>query len=247
MNAQQIAITTADGLSQTFICHPKTGGPHPVVLFLMDAPGIREELRDMARRLAGEGYYVMLPNLYYRAGVMELGPLPQDPEAPARKRAMDLMYSLTIPLVLDDLEVLIEHADRDPAADASRMGTVGYCMSGQFAINAAARFPDRVKAAASIHGTFLVTDVADSPHLAARRTGAELYFACAEIDRWFPAERVEPLARDLADHGVDARVELYPGVEHGFVFPQRPAYDAASAERHWDRLLDLFGRRLAAG
>lgn len=245
MKEHQIAIGTADGASETFICHPESGGPHPVVLFLMDAPGIREELRDMARRLAGQGYYVLLPNLYYRAGVLELGPIQPDPESPVRKKAMALMSSLTIPMVLDDAEVLLEHAVGDPAADASRVGVVGYCMSGQFAINAAARFPDRVKAAASIHGTFLMTDADDSPHLAARKTSAELYFACAEIDRWFPACQVEPLARDLADHGVNARVELYPKVEHGFVFPARPAYEEAAAERHWERLGDLFGRTLS--
>ncbi|MBV9329947.1 MAG: dienelactone hydrolase family protein, partial [Alphaproteobacteria bacterium] len=91
MNERQIAIPTRDGACSTFICHPERGGPFPCVFFFMDAPGIREELRDMARRLATVGYYVMLPNLYYRAGVMELGQLPADPDAPERKRMMDLM------------------------------------------------------------------------------------------------------------------------------------------------------------
>ena len=135
----------------------------------MDAPAIREELRDMARRLATSGYYVMLPNLYYRSGVMELGPLPADPEAPERKRMFELMASLNIPLVMEDTTALLAYADGQSAARKDLVGSVGYCMSGRYAINAATHFPDRVKAAASIYGTHLATDQPDSPHLAAAR------------------------------------------------------------------------------
>ncbi|MBP7704570.1 MAG: dienelactone hydrolase family protein [Caulobacter sp.] len=246
MIERRLDIATPDGVCPTFVVHPERGGPRPVVLFLMDAPAIREELRDMARRLATSGWYVMLPNLYHRAGVDELWPFPMDPEAPERKRMFALMDSLSIPLVMRDCEGMLAFADADPAADASRVGAVGYCMSGPFAIATAAAFPERVRAAASIHGVALMTEAADSPHLAARGRDAGFYFACAQIDRWFPEEKVGPLAADLKAHGVDAEVELYPGVEHGFVFPQRPAYDKASAERHWERLLALFARRLAA-
>jgi len=89
-----------------------------------------------------------------------------------------------------------------------------------------------------------MTDRPDSPHLLARQTDAELYFACAQIDRWFPEEAIAPLRDDLAANGVKAEVELCPGVEHGFVFPKRAAYDKAAAERHWERILALFARRL---
>lgn len=245
MIEQQIDIPTADGAVTTFIVHPDRGGPHPVILFYMDAPAIREELRDMARRLATSGYYVVLPNLYYRSGVMELGPLPRDANDPARQRMMDLMASLTIPMIMRDTKALIDFVDADEAASKGPMGAVGYCMSGQFAINAAAHFPDRIAAAASIYGVRLVTDQGDSPHLAARKAKAELYFGCAEIDHWAPLEMVETLTQALAAAEVDAEVELYPKVEHGFAFPQRPAYDKAAAERHWQRLLALFRRRLA--
>ena len=104
---QQIEIPTKDGHTTTFISHPERGGPHPIILFYMDAPAIREELRDMARRLATSGYYVMLPNLYYRSGVMELGPLPADPESPERKRMFELMASINIPLVMEDTKALL--------------------------------------------------------------------------------------------------------------------------------------------
>jgi carboxymethylenebutenolidase len=241
---RQIEIPTRDGRTTTFISHPERGGPHPLILFYMDAPAIREELRDMARRLATSGYYVMLPNLYYRAGVMELGPLPADPESPERKRMFELMASINIPLVMEDTRALLAYADGEAAARKDLVGSVGYCMSGRYAINAATHFPDRVRAAASIYGTHLVTDQPDSPHLAAGKTSAELYFACAETDIYAPMEVIEKLRQTMK--GANAEVEIYPGTHHGFAFPKRPVYDRDAAERHWERLLALYRRNLAA-
>lgn len=244
MIEQTLDIATRDGATTTFIVHPDRDGPHPLILFYMDAPAIREELRDMARRLASAGYYVMLPNLYYRAGVLELGPLSPDPNDPGRARMMELMNGLSIAMVMDDTDALVAFAQGQAAASTAKIGCVGYCMSGQFSINAAARHADKVRAAASIYGTFLVTDKSDSPHLAARKAKGELYFACAEIDRWAPLATVQALGQSLAADKINAEVELYPKVEHGFAFPQRGAYDKASAERHWQRLNALFARNL---
>jgi carboxymethylenebutenolidase len=244
MIEQIVDIPTKHGATTTFIVHPEREVPHPVVLFFMDAPAIREELRDMARRMATVGYYVMLPNLYYRSGVLELKDLPSLPEAESRTRMFDLMGSLSIPLVMSDADGLLNFADLDPAASKGKIATVGYCMSGQFAINFAARYPDRVAAAASIYGVQLVTDQADSPHLAAQKAKAELYFACAEHDPYAPLEMVQALEASLKSRA-RAEVELYPGVHHGFAFPQRSAaYDKAAAERHWERLFALWRRTL---
>lgn len=242
---QQIEIPTKDGHTTTFISHPERGGPFPVILFYMDAPAIREELRDMARRLATSGYYVMLPNLYYRAGVMELGPLPADPEAPERKRMFELMASINIPLVMEDTKALLAYAEKDKAANTKIVGAVGYCMSGRYAVNAATHFPDRVKAAASIYGTHLVTDQPDSPHIASRKTKAELYFGCAETDIYAPMETIEKLRETMSADKASAEVEIYPGTHHGFAFPKRPVYHRDAAERHWERLLALYRRSLA--
>jgi len=241
MLERQIDIPTAHGATTTFVVHPERGGPHPPILFFMDAPAIREELRDMARRLASAGYYVMLPNMYYRAGVMELGAL-TDPGA--RDRMFELMNGLTIPLVMSDAAALIDFIDADPAARPGGIGTLGYCMSGQYAVNAAAAFPSRVVAAASLYGVRLVTDEADSPHLMARATKAEVYFGCAEIDHWAPLEMVEQLSASLSDQGERVEVELYPKVEHGFAFPGRAAYNKDAAERQWERLVALYRRNL---
>jgi len=118
MIERQLDIATRDGNCTTFIVHPDRGGPHPVILFLMDAPAIREELRDMARRFATSGYYVMLPNLYYRAGVMELGPRALLPDTPERKQMADLMMGLGIAQVMDDCAGMLAFADSDMAANA---------------------------------------------------------------------------------------------------------------------------------
>ena len=241
---QQIEIPTKDGHTTTFISHPERDGPHPVILFYMDAPAIREELRDMARRLATSGYYVMLPNMYYRSGVMELGPINPDPESPERKRMFELMASINIPLVMEDTRALLAYADKQAAARTDIVGSVGYCMSGRYAINAATHFPGQVKAAASIYGTHLVTDQPDSPHLAAGKTKAELYFGCAETDVYAPMEIIEKLKRAM--QGAHAEVEIYPGTHHGFAFPKRPVYHRDAAERHWERLLALYRRNLSS-
>jgi carboxymethylenebutenolidase len=243
MIEKQIAVATRDGQMSTFICYPERG-LHPVIIFFMDAPGIREELRDMARRLATAGYYVLLPNLYYRSGVEELGQFVGELGAPVREKIMKLMASLTMTRVMEDTDALLAFAENDQAAWRGPIGCVGYCMSGQYAVCAAARHPDRVAAAASIYGVRLVTDEPDSPHLAARRAKAELYFAWAEKDHYAPLDLMEPLRQSLRDGAVNAEVELYSGVDHGFAFPQRPAYDKVAAERHWERLFALYARAL---
>ena len=233
---QQIEIPTSDGHVTTFISHPERDGPHPVILFYMDAPGIREELRDMARRLATSGYYVMLPNMYYRSGVMEFGPLPADPESPERKRMFQLMASINIPLVMEDTRALLAYADGQSGARTDIVGSVGYCMSGRYAINAATHFPGRVNAAASIYGT----------HLAGQKTKAELYFGCAETDIYAPMEIIEKVKQSMKEDGANAEVEIYPGTHHGFAFPKRPVYNKDAAERHWERLLALYRRNLSS-
>ena len=243
---QQIEIPTKDGHTTTFITHPERDGPHPLIIFYMDAPAIREELRDMARRLGTSGYYVMLPNMYYRAGVMELGPINPDPESPERKRMFGLMNSLTIPLVMEDTKALLAYASGQNAARTDIVGTVGYCMSGQYAVNAATHFPGQVKAAASMYGTRLATDAADSPHLAGTKTKAELYFGCAETDVYAPQELIDKLQAQMKADGAHAEVEIYPGTHHGFAFPKRPVYHRDAAERHWERLLALYRRNLSS-
>ena len=244
MIERQIEIVTPDGPMNTFICHPERDSPHPAIIFFMDAPGIREELRDMARRLGTVGYYVMLPNLYYRANVEELGSVVGEANLATRQKALQLMATINIPMVMQDVDALLAFAAADKAASRGPMGCVGYCMSGQYAINAAVRHRQRIRAAASIYGVALVSDKPDSPHLAAQRTDARLYFGCAENDQYAPREMIDQLRAELDAKGGNAVVEIYPGTAHGFAFASRPVYDKAAAERHWERLFTLFGAAL---
>src|SRR6185312_17266252 len=120
-----------------------------------------------------------------------------------------LMHSLTIPLVMEDTRGLLAHAETQKAANTKIIGTVGYCMSGRYAVNAATHFPDRIKAAASMYGVQLATDRPDSPHLAAGKTKAELYFGCAETDVYAPQEIIDKLKEGMK--GSKNEVEIYPG------------------------------------
>jgi carboxymethylenebutenolidase len=244
MIERQIEIVTRDGRMNTFVCHPERDSPHPAIIFFMDAPGIREELRDMARRLGTVGYYVMLPNLYYRSNVEELGAVVGEANVATRQKALQLMATINIPMVMQDVDALLAFAAEDKAASRGPMGCVGYCMSGQYAINAAARHKERIRAAASIYGVELVSDKPGSPHLALQRTDARLYFGCAENDSYAPLPMIEQLRAEIDAKGANAEVEIYPGTAHGFAFASRPVYDKPAAERHWERLFALFGAAL---
>jgi carboxymethylenebutenolidase len=238
---REVDIPTADGSMNTFVTHPEEGGPHPVVFFYMDAPGKREELHDMARRLGTAGYYVILPNLYYRRDRNFRMGTGED----ARKVMFEHMNSLDRAKVLTDTAALFDFVSRDPAARAGKVGGVGYCMSGPFAFWAAAEYPDRVAAAASFHGVRLCTDNPESPHRYADRIKAEVYVGCAQTDVWAPTEMIAALDENLKKTPLKYRIEWYPETHHGFVFPKREGmYHKLSAERHWERLLALLGRNL---
>jgi carboxymethylenebutenolidase len=245
MIEHSVDITTDAGEMETFICRPERHGPFPPVFLLMDAPGIREELRNMARRLATVGYYVLLPNLYYRAGRDTIyGPAVLDEGSAERERMRAVRTKMTIPPVMDDLAAMLAFADRQNEVKRGPAGCHGYCMSGPYALAAAARYPERIAAAASYYGTRLVSDAQESPHLSLGKVRGELYIACAEHDNLAPLPMVEELRMLFRDAGTAGEIELYPGVHHGFAFPQRWCYDGPAAERHWERLLSLYRRRL---
>ena len=237
MIEQDIDITTADGAMNTFITRPSGDGPYPIVMFLMDAPGKREELHDMARRFATVGYYVMLPNLYYRrVRDFVMGP-------DKREEMFGHMNALTNAMVCEDIQVLFDHAAQDDGASDGVAGCVGYCMSGPFAFAAASAFPDRIVASASLHGVRLFSDADDSPHLDAHKIKGEMYIGCAETDEWAPKEMIEGLDKYLADTGITYQVEWYADTHHGFVFPQREGiYHKVAAERHWEQLFAMYRR-----
>lgn len=238
MLEQHFDLTTDDGAMPTWVIRPEGDGPYPVALFLMDAPGMRQEIRDMASRLGTAGYYVMTSQLYYREvreyNVFETGD---------RDRMFELMSNLSNEMVNRDAGSMIEHARQDPAADTSKIGVVGYCMSGPFAIMVAAAH-EPVVAAASFHGVRLVADADDSPHKHLDAVNGEVYVGAAETDDYAPPEMIDAFDAALTASSATGQVEWYPGTEHGFSFAERPQYDRAASERHWERLHDLFARNL---
>jgi carboxymethylenebutenolidase len=238
---RQIDVPTPDGTMPTFVFHPEQDGPHPVVLYLMDAPGIRPALRDMASRLATAGYYVLLPYLYYRGGpYREFGQSDEDMHA-----RRDLMGSVTPTSIVGDAQALLEMADGDPAARGGVVGAVGFCMSGGLVISLARALPDRVAAVASIHGAWMVRDDPDSPHLGLDAVTAEVHLAWVDGDPTAPNDTI-PVMRDALDAaGVRHTFDLVTGAQHGFA-PPGERYDRTASERHWERVHSLLRRNVDA-
>lgn len=244
MTEENYKLATADGVLPFYLARPDHG-THPLIILYMDAYGIRQELRDMALRLASSGYCVALPNLYYRIAGEELGPIPEPDEFDRLELLNTCVQSLTIVDVMDDTKSLVVEIERLGIARTDRVGTVGYCMSGRFAVAAAARFPSKVKAAVSVYGTWLVSKDPESPHLAATKAPGRVLFLCAEEDHWVPPAVVAQLREHLSR--VDtAAVEVFAGTSHAFAFPSRRQYDRVAAARHWERLNRIFGETLGA-
>ena len=245
MIERTLEVPTKDGQMETFICHPERGGPVPAVFLMMDAPGIREELRDMARRLASVGYYVLLPHLYYRAGRDAVyGPDVLTHGSEEHKRMRAVRSKMTIPPIMDDVAAMLAFVDAQKEVKRRAVGIHGYCMSGPYALAAAARYPDRIAAAASFYGTWLVSDAVESPHLTLAKAKGELYISCAEHDDLAPPDMVKELKALFDRSGNSGELEIQMGVHHGFAFPQRWCYDKPAAERHWERLFALYHRCL---
>ena len=151
---------------------------------------------------------------------------------------------MTIPPVMKAVAAMLDFIDRQSEVKHRQVGCHGYCMSGPYALAAAARYPERVAAAASFYGTWLVSDAQESPHLSLGKVKGELYIACAEHDELAPLPMVDELRTLFQRAGSPGEIELYRGVHHGFAFPERWCYDKPAAERHWERLIALYRRRL---
>jgi len=240
MIQRDIDVETADGVMKTFVHHPSHGGPHPIVLYLMDAPSIRPALQEMAARLASAGYYVMLPYLFYRGGpYREFGMTDEDMHA-----RQELMKTVSPTGILSDAGALLAVAEEDPAASGGAFGAVGFCMSGGLTVAIAKAMPDRMAAAASIHGAWLVRDTDDSPHLGLERARAEMYFAWCDNDPTAPVADLDKMRVALDAAGVRYTVDFLDDAVHGFAPPGSERYNRAASELHWERVHSLLRRTL---
>jgi carboxymethylenebutenolidase len=210
-----------------------------------DAGGFRDAMKQMAARLAGFGYVVVLPDVYYRHGDWKpftMQTVFSDPEA--RDRLMSMAASVTPDKYASDAAAFLEFLEGCPEVQGDRFGVCGYCMGGRAALIVAGRHPERIAAAASFHGGGLATDQPTSPHLLADRIRATVLVAAAENDATFPVEQAELLEQSLTAAGVDHKIEFYPAA-HGFAVPDSSSYDEQAAERHLVALRDLFSATLS--
>ena len=242
MRERNVDIPTADGRMDTFITHPEGSGPYPVVILYMDAPGIRGELYDFARRVGTVGYLCLVPDLYYREGRIRI--TADQLNDAMRRQLRAIWHNMSNAMVLEDTRSILHFLAEQPAAAGGPLGCIGYCMSGQWVLSAAGTFPDRFRATATLHGVRHVTDKPDSPHLLAPRFRGELYAGFAEHDHAVPQAEVDALALALRCAGVRHQVEVHPGTRHGYSFPERAAYDKPAAERNWERIFAMFHRQI---
>lgn len=240
MIEREFDVTTPEGEMKTFIYHPEHNGPHPVVLYLMDAPSIRPALKEMASRLASAGYYVMLPYLFYRGGPFREFGL-EDEDMHQRR---ELMGTVNPTNILSDADALLAVAGEDAAAADGKIGAVGFCMSGGLVISLARAMPERVAAVASIHGAWLVRETPDSPHLDLDSVQAEIYFGWCDNDPTAPEEHVPVMREALDAAGINYTLDWLTDALHGYAPPGGERYNRAASELHWERVHALFRRHL---
>ncbi|MEU7133243.1 dienelactone hydrolase family protein [Streptomyces sp. NPDC046261] len=241
MPTKMLRIPTADGQADAFAAFPDHGERHPGVLMYADGFGIRPVLREMARELAGHGYFVLVPNVFYRHGPAPVIELPEHIGEEARPAVFDqlmpLIEALTTERVLRDADAYVRFLTTQPEVSAGPVAVTGYCIGGLLAVRTAAAHPGLVAAVAGFHGPV----GADGPDALAAIT-ARVHFGHAEGD--LTPDALGELNRALDAAGVDYTSEIYPGTIHGFTMSDTDAFNPAALRLHWDRLLPLLDRTL---
>jgi carboxymethylenebutenolidase len=247
MSRQDVSIPTPDGDARAFAFTPDEGrGPWPAVIMFMDGPAIRPTLFDMAQRLASYGYYVLLPDMFWRVGPYEPVNLKEAFKDDESRRTFfgKFMSSTNPEKSMRDVRAFLDWLSDQPKARADKVGVTGYCMGGGIAFRAAGTYPDRIAAAAAFHPGNLATDAEDSPHLLAPYIKARVLVAGGDEDRSFDDAQKDRLAQALRVAGVKSEVTIYRGARHGYAPPDMPVYDREASERHWREMVALFDSTL---
>ncbi|MFF4476949.1 dienelactone hydrolase family protein [Streptomyces sp. CY1] len=250
MPTKTLLIPTPDGQADAFAAFPDRGGRHPGVLMYPDAFGVRPVLEEMAHELAGHGYYVLVPNFYYRHGPAPVIELPEHIDEETRPAVIGQLMPLleahiTTERVLRDADAYLTFLTAQPEVSAGPVAVTGYCIGSLLALRTAAAHPDQVAAVAGFHPGFVVTDAPDSPHRLVPKLTAEVHLGLAEGD--LSPEVISELYQALDAAGVGHTCEIYPDTLHGFTMSDTDAFSTAGRKRHWDRLLSLLDRTVAAG
>ncbi|MEJ2598577.1 MAG: dienelactone hydrolase family protein [Anaerolineales bacterium] len=245
MIEEKVQISTKDGVSNGWLIHPEGDGPWPGVIHFTDIGGIRPAQHEMARRLAGEGYCVLMPNVFYRSGEPPMFDAETRSNNELRmKRFREQGEPLTAEAEESDAETYIDFLENQDAAAKGAFGAVGYCFTGSFALRTAATRADKIAAIASFHGGGLYSDEPSSPHQVLPRVKARLYFGHAVEDRSMPSQAIDKFEQALADWGGHYESEVYDDSHHGWTVPDSPVYNQPQAERAYTKLTELFAETL---
>ena len=222
---------------------PASDGPHPLIVMFMDKPGIREALRAFGRRLAANGYDVILPDLYHRHGRMiGYGPADLAVNPGANDQLMSLLMSLTDEGIQNDLDAALGAVAADrPAGPGEPAGCIGFCLGARAVFRTMMRLPEQFTAGAMWHPSFLVDDKPDSPHLTAGSLAGSLYAGFGEADRMMSVASMTPFIEAVSALGDRVTVDILPGADHAYTWPDAPSYNEAGAERAWSQTIALFG------
>jgi carboxymethylenebutenolidase len=252
MRERFVEIKRAEGVMEAFVTYPEESGPYPAVIIYMDIWGVREELYDIARRVGTVGYYCMVPDFYYRHGrrihiefrnernqTISINRLDGE-----KLREIQARPKLTNKMVTDDTGAILEFLKTADSVQPGGVGAIGFCMGGRYVICAAGTYPDKIIASASLHGTSLISNRADSPHRLAAKLRGEFYCGFAEHDSHAPLPMVEELEKLLKPCQVRYRFTVHPGTEHGYSLPERDVYDKRATERDWELIFAMLRRQL---
>jgi carboxymethylenebutenolidase len=249
----EVEIKTPSGMCDASLAYPGGSGQWPGVILFVDALGLRPAMRDMARRLAQNGYAVLVPNPYYRSTKAPgLPPGFSFSNPKDREKLAALRAPLTAQAVVADATAYVQFLDTQrPVKQSAKMGVVGYCMGGSMTMRTAAALPDRIGAGASLHGGGLVTDQPDSPHLLVPQIKASYYFGIAANDAAGEPEAKTKLREAFDAARLPAKIEVYAGCLHGWCVQDmppspdgKPIYNEAQAERAWNELIALYKQSL---
>jgi len=248
MDNRTLDITTEDGVADAYLVRPEGAGPWPGVLVYQDAFGPRPRLFEMADRIAEQGYVVLVPNLFYRAGRAPLFDLDGLQDAEQRGKIFEQIFplvgQLTPDVITRDSKAYLDFLAAQQGVAPGPVGIVGYCMGGLNALRAMEAFPDRIAALGSFHAGRVVSDAPDSAHLAVGKITGEAYFAHADNDSSMTPENIATLEAALDAAGVTYGSEVYEGAPHGFTMADTASYNEAGEKRHWENLFALLARAL---
>jgi carboxymethylenebutenolidase len=240
-----IDVETPDGVADCYLTQPDDGAAHPGVLFVIDAIGLRQQIKDMADRIATRGYVVLAPNIFYRSGRAPIWPDVNLSDPAARDDFMKQLMPVARLLTPDAMRADSgAYLNKLAELTEGKVGITGYCMGGRHGWQIAASYPDRVAALGGFHTGGMVTDADDSPHLRAPEVTAAVYWGHADNDHGMTPENIATLNEAMDDAGISYITEVYPDAPHGYTMADQGAYQEAGAERHYAALFDLLGRTL---